>query len=183
MSKPVEVRQVDGIPVVVLNDHRAFNSGAELANEIIEQITSGDLPPANVEQIATAVAAAVGHRTSVDGSPAMGRMLEDLDPLDGEGESELLARVHEEAQSHAERGAHTPKPSVVKGSGTSVALGSVRGVMAGSTGSGENWTPGDGARKITQGIRQHYPDTRHPIFRMWRAIGVKVNEARATRKS
>lgn len=173
---PVEVRQVDGIPLVVLHDHRAFKRGAELAEAIMTQLNSGDVPQATLEQIAVALAAAVGHRTFGESKPEMRQMQEVIAPKEGEDATDVLKRVTQFAEMFRAQAAHKPKPSVTQGSGTSVALGAVRGVMVGATGSGDAWKPGEGARQMVKGVMAHYPDKGHPIRRMWEALGAKVRE-------
>lgn len=175
MTNPAEivtVTQADGIPIVTLPDRRMTTSGRDLASAILAQL-DGDLQPATREQLARMVGAAIGHRSYAESHvQEMAALRGALRADDDEAPAEMLENVKrfgDAARQHADSKA-TPNTSGGGRNGIAVALGGANMVTDGSSGSGDNWVPGEAATTLEQHIEAEFPEASHPIRRAWSVL-------------
>ena len=178
MSSPeqnVTVSNAHGMPVVSLRDARAFSRGRALADEIVRQLNAGNLPDATVEQTVSMCAAAIGHYSFAAKLPQIAEIQETLNAVNPEGcaPSEVIERAQrlgEVFRSHAAKHPHTPVVDTNGSNGTSVTVGAVRGMLAGSEGHGNDWKPGAGAKQVRNILEVEYPEQDSPPRRLWRVV-------------
>jgi anti-sigma factor RsiW len=171
-SEIVTVTDAYSIPVVTLPERRMTTSGKALADAILAQL-DGNLPPANREQLARMVGATIGHRSSAESHvQEMAALRGALRADDDEAPSDVLENVKrfgDAARAHADSKA-TPSTTGGGQNGIAVALGGANMVTDGSSGTGDNWVPGEAAGTFEQHIEAEFPEASHPIRRAWSVL-------------
>lgn len=184
MTNPAEivtVTSMDGIPIVTLPDRRMTTSGKALAQAILAQANGGSLPPATKEQVARAVGAAVTHRSYIadpDNANANGEVMRDemaklrdlVRPESGMSPADVADRIAQVAGMARQQAENLPTPDTTAANGPAEAIKGAQLITRESTGSGDNWTPGTGARVFRDLIRTHYTEEFHPARKLWSTL-------------
>lgn len=173
--QPVVVSHLNGIPVVELPDHRALGvKGQALVDEILRQISDGNLPTASKELAARATGAAVVQRGyAEEHDDELDETRQWLTVPDEAAPTDVLNLIKKLAALIRGNAAHKSAPVIGAGaadSGVSAAVTGTSVITSQAVGSGDDWEPGQGATKIATIVETNYPDPGHPVRRMWRGL-------------
>ena len=175
MTKPVEGYDMNGIPVVELTDHRGFATADELSAAILSRINSGALPPAPKEMTARVTGAAVAHRLFMRKFGK--KMLVLRDRFQPTSSADVRTVIDAAADKLRGRTAHIGKPDTftATGNGVGAAVQGQATILGGAGGDGDGWLAGEGFEKLEQGVHRAFPDTGHPVRRLWRGLVEKLD--------
>lgn len=176
MTDPrVGVRNMNGIPIVELPDHRGFDTADELADAILAKINSGSLPPATKEQTARATAAAMMQQLFMRKHGK--RMLALRGRIQSGDVPQSRQNIDNAAEKLRKNTAALDRPTIgeVIDSGVSAAVNGQSKVLKGSSGEGDDWMAGLGFEELEQLVYAKFGDEGHPIRRLWRGLNEKLD--------